>query len=300
MKVRLVDVDGWDKKRGHRVPNLALMKLAAWHKTQGDDVAWATGFDADLVYASKIFTFTSEPPELAYFSCRVERGGTGYDIGRRLPEEVEAMPPDYSIYPACRYAIGFLTRGCIRSCSWCVVPQKEGRIHEVAGIEQVAAGRKNVVLLDNNFLAAGADFVTAQLAQAQRLKLRIDFSQGLDARLVTPRNAAELAPARWPEYIRFACDSAEMVAPLARAIALLREAGYQGRIFSYLLVRDVAEAEKRLHKVMALDVRPFAQPYRSFDPADEVSEEQASFARFVNVKGGKLCLKMRFRDYRRA
>ena len=300
MKIRLVDVDGWDKKRGKRFPNLALMKISAWYKAQGHNVAWATGYDADLVFASKMFTFTPDPLELAAFRCPVERGGTGYSIDRKLPPEIEAMPPDYSLYPSWRYAVGFLTRGCVRACSWCVVPQKEGSLQITGDIETVAAGRKTVVLLDNNFLAAPDDFVTEQLDKAARLGLRLDFNQGLDARLVTPENAARLARCRWREYIRFACDSAAMIDPVARAVLLIREAGYTGRFFSYLLVQDdIGDAEKRLRALLRLDVRPFAQPYRAFEPDYEVDPEQADFARFVNVKGGQLCSQIHFKDYRR-
>lgn len=108
-----------------RFPNLALMKVSAWHKAQGDTVDWWTPmFAYDKVYSSKVFTFT---PECPYLPQDTIKGGTGYGIYEELPEEIDAMEPDYSIYPDCDHAIGFLTRGCIRNCPWCVVPNEPVR-----------------------------------------------------------------------------------------------------------------------------------------------------------------------------
>ena len=103
-------------------PNYALMKLSAYHKAQGDHVEWWIPMvKYDRVYSSKIFTFSPEdlmlPPDTI-------KGGTGYGILDELPPEVDAMFPDYSLYPDCDHAIGFLTRGCIRKCPWCIVPKK--------------------------------------------------------------------------------------------------------------------------------------------------------------------------------
>lgn len=96
MKIGLIDVDG------HHYPNLALMKLAAWHKTQGDTVDWWTGWEQyDTVYMSKAFdeTYTPDVDE-PYNAGRVIKGGTGYGLDNRLPPEIEHICPDYSLYPA--------------------------------------------------------------------------------------------------------------------------------------------------------------------------------------------------------
>ena len=165
-----------------------------------------------------------------------------------------------------------------------------------AVIEGIVAGRRDVVLLDNNFLAAPVDFVREQLDKASRLGLRIDFNQGLDARLVTPENAKLLARCKWIRYIRFSCDTAAMLEPVRRAVRLIREAGKR-QIFCYLLVQDIGDAEKRLRALVELGVTPFAQPYRDFSRCTEPTREQRDFARFANVKGGKLCRKISFADY---
>ena len=119
MKIGLIDVDG------HNFPNLALMKLSAWHKANGDQVEWYEPLlsgHCDKVYMSKVFTFT-EDYEYFIDADEIEKGGTGYkEYNKVLPDEVDRAYPDYSIYPQYDFAIGFLTRGCIRKCPWCVVP----------------------------------------------------------------------------------------------------------------------------------------------------------------------------------
>lgn len=293
MKIALVDVDG------RNFPNLALMKLSAWHKAQGDSVEWYSPLFSrpDKIYASKVFTFTQDYIDYAYGDPYPVRGGTGYDPAVRLPDEVERTLPDYSIYPEWGSALGFLTRGCIRNCPWCIVPRKEGTLQVVDDIERIAAGRRDVVLLDNNFLAAPGEFVREQLEKAARLGLRLDFNQGLDARLVRFWNAKLLARCRWMRFIRFSCDTAAMIEPIRRAVRLIRETGSRREIFCYMLVQDIAEAEIRLRALVELGVTPFAQPYRDFSGKAETTKKQRDFARFANVKGGKLCLKMSFKEY---
>ena len=295
MNISLVDVDG------HNFPNLALMNLSAWHKAQGDSVEWYDPLFSrpDRIYASKVFTFTPDFMDYAAGDPEPVRGGTGYDPDVKLPDEIERMIPDYSLYSDFSSALGFLTRGCIRNCPWCIVPKKEGRLREVGDIELVAAGRKEVVLLDNNFLAADPDFVREQLEKIARLKLRIDFNQGLDARLVKPENAKLLSACRWIRFIRFSCDTAAMIEPIRRAVSLIRERGCKREIFCYMLVRDIADAEIRLRALVDLNVTPFAQPYRDFTSDSNPTEEQRRFASFVNVKGGKLCRKMSFSEYKK-
>lgn len=123
MKIGLIDVDG------HNYPNLALMKISAWHKSQGDDVEWYSPFAEhyDVVYMSKVFTHTNDYGYFINNADKIEKGGTGYDIKKDLPEDIDRLQPDYDLYCIDKNtAYGFLTRGCIRKCPWCVVPKKEG------------------------------------------------------------------------------------------------------------------------------------------------------------------------------
>lgn len=295
MKVSLVDVDG------HHFPNLALMKLSAWHKAQGDSVDWYMPLFShpDKIYASKVFTFTSDYTDYASSDPEPLRGGTGYDVAAKLPAEIESMQPDYSIYPAFSEAYGFLTRGCGRDCPWCIVPRKEGDVQCVGDIEDIAsAGRKQIVLLDNNFLAAPRQFVMEQIYKIARLGVSVDFNQGLDARLINSSIAAGMSKIKWTRFIRFSCDNRKMIPHVRRAVKLLREAKCRRPIFCYMLVKDdLREAEETLRELVRMGVSPFAQPYRDFSATSQTTKEQRDFARFANIKGGKICLKMKFKDY---
>ena len=185
MRIGLIDVDG------HNFPNLPLMKLSAWHKKQGDSVEWYNPLFSghmDKVYMSKVFSFT---PDYQYFidADEVVKGGTGYyypDGGEVLPEDVEHIYPDYSIYPELTYetAYGFLTRGCPRGCDFCIVGKKEGRCSvKMANLDEFWNGQKNIVLLDPNMFAC-RDWkdLSQQLIDSRAW---VDFSQGCDIRIMT-------------------------------------------------------------------------------------------------------------------
>lgn len=186
MKVGLHDAE-YERSKCKKFPNYALMKLSAWHKQNGDDVElfipkdpnaaeqlsffanaddeYPPKHDAytyDIVYSSKVFGFTPENPFLPPTAIK---GGTGYGIFTELPPEVDAMFPDYSIYPDCDYAIGYITRGCPNNCRWCVVPKKEGNIHAYRDWHDlVRPDSDKLVLMDNNVLAC--DYGLKQLETA--------------------------------------------------------------------------------------------------------------------------------------
>lgn len=187
MRIGLIDVDG------HHYPNLALMKLSAWHKAQGDLVEWWWGFGQyDRVYMSKVFDSTYSPDvEEPWNTKEIIKGGTGYGIKTELPPEIEHIYPDYSIYPELTKdtAFGFLTRGCPRGCHFCIVAGKEGRAsRKVADLSEWWRGQKNIVLMDANILACPEHpDLLRQLAQSGA---RIDINQGMDCRLLTTENIA--------------------------------------------------------------------------------------------------------------
>lgn len=278
MKIGIIDVDG------HHFPNLALMRLSAWHKAQGDAVEWWNGFTHyDRVYLSKVFTFTRDF-DTVIDADEIITGGTGYKDYTNLPPEVEVTPPDYTIYPWYNRAVGFLTRGCIRDCPWCVVPQKEGNIRPAATWEDVKRpDSREIVFLDNNVLASGHG-----LEQIDRMgyeQVWVDFNQGLDARLITPETAALLAALRWIRYVRLSCDTSAMLPVVERAAAYLREAGIATyRLWAYVLVQDVPDAHRRVLALERMGVTPFAQPYRDYDGGEPTGEQKA-FARWVNMQG---------------
>lgn len=247
-------------------PNYALMKISAYHKMLGDQVEWWNPlYHYDRVYSSKIFDFTPEDPYLP--ECTI-KGGTGYrdiPLNHELPEEIDNLFPDYSIYPECDYAIGYLTRGCIRNCRWCVVPQKEGQIRKYRFWWEIARPDSNkIVFMDNNILAC--DHGIEQLISLIGSKHYIDFNQGLDARLVYDDIADILSRLRWIRFIRFSCDTKAQIDPIRRMIELLGRYGVKPyRIFIYLLVtKDVQDAADRVEALKGYkNINLYAQAERN-------------------------------------
>lgn len=204
MRIGLIDVDG------HHFPNLALMKISAYHKTKGDEVEWCLPlFQYDIVYQSKVFDETySKDIDWIPQADKVVKGGTGYGLDNVLPEKIEHMYPDYSLYPELTKdtAFGFLTRGCPRACGFCIVAEKEGRIsRKVADLSEFWNGQKYITLLDPNILACKQHVeLLQQLADS---KAYVDFTQGLDIRLTNEANI-DLINRIKLKQIHFAWDNA--------------------------------------------------------------------------------------------
>lgn len=292
MRIGILDVDG------HNFPNLALMKLSAWHKARGDAVEFADPMFGryDRVYQSKVFTFTPVCPDI--YHCEVIRGGTGFrDYATVLPEEVEHICPDYSLY-YCQEAYGFLTRGCPNRCPWCIVPNKEGNIRPASPIREFIGDKRQAVLLDNNVLAS--DFGLAQIEEIVRMGIAVDFNQGLDARRACgdPYILDLLARVKWSKMIRFACDRKSQLGYVAKCIQELGRRGVKPyRIFVYCLIGDdVTEALERINALRKMGVSPFAQPYRDFDNRREPTTQQRRLARWCNHKA--IFKSVEFKDYK--
>jgi hypothetical protein len=273
MKVRLVDVDS-------KIPNLALMKISAYHKAKGDDVDFYNPlFDKpDLIYASKVFDFT--PDFMFYPDCEIVKGGSGYDLKAELLAEIESQFPDYSLY-RCDYAIGFTTRGCVRKCPFCIVPQKEGNIRIVGDIYDFWKGQEYLMLLDNNLTALPEHFelICKQLIKE---KIKVDFSQGLDIRLITPEMASLLSKVKLLKQIHFAWDDIRIEKAVRRGIEILTKNGVsKHKLMFYVLIGFKSTPEEDLYRVetlRGLGVDPFVMPYNRND------KYQRRFARWVNHK----------------
>ena len=203
MKVGLIDVDG------HHFPNLALMKISAYYKSEGDSVEWWNGFKYyDLVYQAKVFDNSYTPDNEFVVNCgKLIKGGTGYNLKDKLPDEIEHIYPDYSLYGITDTAYGFLTRGCPRHCKFCIVGDKEGIIsHKVADLSEFWQGQKNIEILDPNILASkDREILLKQLIDS---KAMVNFNQGLDVRLCD-RNIVELLNQIKMKRIHFAWDNYE-------------------------------------------------------------------------------------------
>lgn len=248
MNIGLHDAERDHFKFGNKFPNYAIMKISAYHKSRGDHVEWWNPLVRyDRVYSSKIFDFTPLDP---YLPEDTIRGGTGYrdiPLDRTLPPEIDDMYPDYSIYPGCDYAIGYLTRGCPNKCRWCIVPKKEGSIHPYRDWRDLVRPDTNkLVLMDNNILSC--DYGVKQLESLIGSGYKIDLNQGMDVRMVDDRIANILSRIDWIRFIRFSCDTKSQIDPAKRAIDSLGRYGVKPyRIFIYLLVtEDIRDAAERV------------------------------------------------------
>lgn len=280
MKIALYDVDS-------KIPNLALMKLSRFHKDSGDEVeAYSPLFAStyDKVYASKIFDFSSGAD---IDSERMEVGGTGWDLTTVLPTEIDALQPDYSFYDY-PHNIGFTMRGCRFRCSFCVVPQKEGHAHSSNTIEEIwqQRGSDFVVLLDNDFF--GNPDWKARIEEIKGHKLTVNFSQGMNIRIITEEQAAALASVKFSNINRssrqchFAWDRFKDERLIHRGIDRCVAAGIRPRQMAfYVLVGYDTTPEEDLYRVEILRGRgcdPYAMPYDRTDPY------QRRFVRWVNHK----------------
>lgn len=204
----------------HNFPSLPLMKLSAYHKQLGDSISPYIPLEHyDLVYASKVFSFTADiDDEYSVQADELRRGGTGYCISVKdgkerfdesknipLPDEIEHIYPDYSLYPQYNFATGFLTRGCPRNCGFCVVGKKEGcRSEQVAELTEFWRGQKMIKLLDPNILACkDHEQLLLDLAKSRAM---VDFTQGLDIRLMNSDNIRLLNDIR-TTILHFAWDN---------------------------------------------------------------------------------------------
>ena len=248
MKIGLIDVDS------HNWPNLCLMKLSAYHKAQVDSVEWWTPEGRyDRVYKSRVFTDAYSKDTFAATNAgEVICGGTGYGPGPDLPDAVEHTRPDYTLYPQFPdTAYGFLSRGCPRNCGFCIVSGKEGRRSvQVADLSEFWDGQKEIKLLDANLLACpDHEKMILQLAESRAY---VDFTQGLDIRLITPDNVALLNKVR-TKAVHFAWDNPDIdLTPYFRRFLELTNIHSVRRRRVYVLTNYASTHEQDLYRVETL------------------------------------------------
>ena len=281
MRIGLIDVDG------HHYPNLALMKLSAWHKARGDTVEWWWGWGQyDQVYMSKVFdeTYSPDIPE-PLNAAEIIKGGTGYGLDNQLPDEVEHIYPDYSLYPEMTKdtAYGFLTRGCPRGCHFCIVAKKEGRKSiKVADLSEWWRGQKNIVLMDPNLLACPDHMeLLEQLADSGAW---VDINQGADARLLTKENIAALNRVKI-KMIHFAWDLMEQSEYVLHGLELYARHGVldERKRRVYVLVNYNTSMEENLYRIYKLRELKF-DPYVMIYDKPSAPKEIKQLQRWVNNK----------------
>lgn len=263
MRVCLIQIDG-------KMPNLALMKLSAWHKKRGDEVTLIdlAHLQFDRVYGSKIFV-----------------GGSAIDLKSELPENIEVEYPDYNLFKESRgEKIGFTSRGCIRDCGFCIVKEKEGTIRETPF--DWVNGADKIILMDNNFLASPK--WKEKLSYFIRHKIKVCFTQGLDIRLLTPENAELLSKVKYYDRhfnkrrLYFAFDDPQLERIVTQNVSLLGSHGIiPEHLLFYILVGYNTTFEQDMRRFQVLDslhTLPFVMLYHKRDP------KLNRFARWINKR----------------
>ena len=296
MKIRLVAIDS-------KMVNHAILKIAQHHINSGDDVDWYEPLfdgDTDILYVSKIFSFTKDidyiPP-----NAKIHKGGTGYDKDVKLPKEIESIvdvKDAYKLlYPKIKYSILFTTRGCVRDCAFCLVRQKEGFIHKVHSILLNPNG-KHIEILDNNFFSL-YDW-KERLDYIKKLDQPINFNTGIDVRTLKEEQAKALGKLKI-KRIHIAWDYYKDKEQVLKGIELLTKYVKPYKITCYVLVGfenkniDIYDIE-RVKTIWSYGVYPFAMGYIDFDnPNHEKTKSVKQFQRWVNRFYFK---KIDFEDYK--
>lgn len=304
--IGLLQIDG-------KLPNLALMKISSYYKALGEKVEFAVdGRQYEKVFAAVLFSWNKNlAAERCYWFDNVEIGGTGWDINKVLPPEIEACRPDYDLYTpemlvghyqkgiktkeaAMKKAVeivnmgmGFTSRGCVRSCGFCIVKAKEGDLHQDSSIVDIINPRSNKVTLYDNNLTADPKCLN-KLAEIQERGLVVDISQGIDVRKMTEDIAQALSKTKFMRSLHYAWDLMQYEAPVLDGIKLLSQYVKPWRHMCFVLAgynTTHEEDEYRVKTLMNLGVAPYVMKYNN--RKDDIWLNH--FARWVNSRICKSC-----------
>lgn len=260
MKIGLIDLDR------SKFPNIPLMKISAYHKAKGDEVEWYDPLFSgwlDRVYIAKVFDWTPDY-EYEIRAKEIIKGGIGYGINNdnKLPEEIEHAYPDYEIYGIKDEAYGFLTRGCPRQCAFCNVSQHQGKTAiKTADLNEFWNGQKKIVLLDPNILAC--DRWKELMQQLIDSRAKVDFSQGLDIRMMTDEKAEMLNQIKI-DVIHFAWDNYEEATYKKLKEYRTKLKFTKRKLAVYVLVNFKTTFEQdldRVNRLRSLEYEPYVMIY---------------------------------------
>lgn len=310
MTIGLIDIDS-------KIPNLALMKISNYYKNLGEQVEFVQeNKKYEKIYASTIFT-RSKPivnKLIEKYEDKIEIGGTGWDLKKELPIEIEKTKPDYGLYTAEEIAsrmkgigtkehklkkaneivnagMGFTSRGCVRNCGFCFVPKKEGKLRDAAEIGDLINPKSNVLILhDNNFTAD--PYCIDKLKEIKERKLIIDINQGCDVRLMTDEKAYWLGQVKHLRSLHYAWDLMEYENKVLEGIEILSKHVKKYKHMCFMLVGFNTTFEEdmyRFKKLSSMKVDPFVMIYNQIPDI-----RLKHFARWVN---GRIYKKCKFEEY---
>ena len=279
MKIGLIQVDG-------KLPNLALMKLEKYYRDLGHNTFYVdlSSIKADFWFGSKIFM-----------------GGSGYEIKKDLPKDIEEITPDYDKFNL-DFSIGFTSRGCIRNCDFCIVREKEGLLKDVS-IDWIT--KTKVLLFDNNFLASPN--WKEKLQSFIDNKIKVCFNQGLDLRLLTDEKVEMLSKVDYRDdqfktkRLYFAWDDIKDEKVILEKLRLLISKGIKPiHIMVYVLVGFNSTFEEDMYRtkeLIKLGVKPFIMQYnrnakkkrdpKLIDLARWINRRYYNFVNWEDYKGRK-------------
>lgn len=305
MNIGLVDIDS-------KIPNLCLMKLSAWHKDKGDTVRLLNADDVlkgqdlfdqpDKIYAALVFDENVSKQSECNFSIAqrlasmgVEIGGTGWNLKKRLPDEIERTKPDYGLY-GIDYGMGYLSRGCIYKCGPCVVWKKEGNVHHVAWPWEIVNERsKDLVIMDGIFNDSPHWQQKAEWLIENNYT--VDITQGMNIRSID-ESAAELIKAlKHRNKVHFAFDHVDYEPEVRRGIEALLRAGFRADDLTlYVLVNYNSTFEQDMQRIKVLEecgVNPYVMVYNKKNAPQRIRDLQRWCNSIPPMR--KVC---RFEDYK--